>query len=76
MISNREYETLRKRAAEAEARVVEVENALSEIRRRTAMLIHQNTGRWSPGSVDHDKRTVDVLMGNQAIATAALDEVD
>lgn len=53
-------------------RVKELEAALSEIRRRTSLLIQQNTGRWQPGKLDHDKRTIDVLAVNQWIATNAL----
>lgn len=59
------------RMASQDARIAELEKALSEIQRRTGLLIHQNTGRWSM-RVEHDKRTVDVLMSNQEIAAEAL----
>lgn len=45
--------------------------ALAEIERRTGLLIHQNTGRWS-AALEHDRRTVDVLTVNQSIARQAL----
>jgi hypothetical protein len=55
---------------------LEQENAilrdvLEEIVRRSAMLIHQNTGRWSM-SIEHDKRSYDVTDTNIAIAQKAL----
>lgn len=59
-------------AAEQAERIKELEDAIIEIRRRTRLLIEQNTGRWQPGRFEHDKRTVDVLMVNQSIATNAL----
>lgn len=46
-------------------------HALEEIVRRSAMLIHQNTGRWSM-TVEHDKRSYDVTDTNISIAQKAL----
>lgn len=49
--------------------------ALTEIERRTGLLINQNTGRWNMG-LEHDLRTVSVLNGNQEIANAALQSLN
>lgn len=57
---------------EAVGRVTALEAALREISRRTGLLVHQNTGRWDM-RVEHDRRTVGVLQGNQAIAAQALE---
>lgn len=54
-----------------QARVKVLEGALEEIGRRTGLLIHQNTGRWNM-TVEHDKRTFDVLSTNQKIVAQAL----
>ena len=60
-------------AIEAQAaRIAELEAALKEISRRTGILITQNQGRWTM-TLEHDRRTVDVLSVNQEIARAALE---
>lgn len=47
--------------------------ALEEINRRTELLVHQNTGRWSM-QIEHDRRTKGVLESNVLIARAALEK--
>ena len=46
--------------------------ALSEVHRRTGLLLHQNTGRWDM-TKEHIKRAADVLISNQSIAFDALE---
>lgn len=53
-------------------RAAGLEEALRETQRRTGLLMHQNTGRWN-ATIEHDRRTMDVLQGNQDIARKALE---
>lgn len=45
--------------------------ALTEIYRRTSLLLMQNAGRWDHKQ-EHQKRAVDVLVVNNSIAMDAL----
>lgn len=47
--------------------------ALSEVHRRTGLLLHQNTGRWDM-TQEHIKRASDVLIANQSIVFDALNQ--
>ena len=58
---------------ELRARIAELEAALKEVHRRTGLLMTQNQGRWNM-SLEHDRRTADVLSVNQDITSAALGE--
>lgn len=58
----------RQRKAE---RVARMEAALREIIRRGEMCIHQNTGRWDM-SVEHDRRSYNIIASNNDIAREAL----
>ena len=51
--------------------VEQLRAALTEIHRRTALLIYQNRGRWN-SKIEHDARTIAVLTVNQEIAIEAL----
>jgi hypothetical protein len=51
--------------------IKQLRKALAEIHRRTALLLHHNTGRWDQ-NVEHSARTIEVLRVNQDIATEAL----
>jgi hypothetical protein len=51
--------------------IKQLRKALAEIHRRTALLLHHNTGRWNQ-NVEHDARTIEVLRINQDIAIEAL----
>jgi hypothetical protein len=53
------------------ARIEQLEAALTEIHRRTGLLLMQNTGRWD-STLEHDCRTMGVLNVNQEIASEAL----
>jgi len=55
------------------ARIAELEAALKEVHRRTGLLMTQNQGRWNM-SLEHDRRTADVLSVNQDISSAALEK--
>jgi hypothetical protein len=59
------------RAEAAEAKVARLREALTEINRRSGLLMHQNTGRWD-ATLEHDRRTVGVIETNMEIARAAL----
>ena len=56
-----------------DARIAELEAALKEVHRRTGLLMTQNQGRWNM-SLEHDRRTADVLSVNQDISSAALEK--
>jgi len=58
---------------EKDARIAALEAALKEVHRRTGLLMTQNQGRWNM-SLEHDRRTADVLSVNQDITSAALGE--
>lgn len=49
--------------------------AMREVIRRSALLVHQNTGRWDM-TVEHDKRSYDVTRTNMEILMDALDGVE
>jgi hypothetical protein len=51
-----------------------LKDALEQVQVRTALLIHQNTGRWN-SKVEHDMRTMNVLACNMRILTEALEAV-
>ncbi|HEX8413390.1 MAG TPA: hypothetical protein VF637_05825 [Sphingomicrobium sp.] len=51
--------------------VERLREALAEIARRGALCIHQNTGCWDM-TVEHDRRSYNVLASNNEIALAAL----
>lgn len=53
-----------------DARIAELKAALKEVHRRTGLLMTQNQGRWNM-SLEHDRRTADVLSVNQDISSAA-----
>ena len=59
--------------AKLRARIAELTAALKEVHRRTGLLMTQNQGRWNM-SLEHDRRTADVLSVNQDISSAALGE--
>jgi hypothetical protein len=54
-------------------RELELYKALSEVYRRTGLLLHQSEGRMNR-LVEHDRRILDVLQVNQEIALKALDD--
>ncbi len=52
-------------------RITILENAIREVNRRSALLIHQNTGRWDM-TKEHDRRTHGVVQSNINILKNAL----
>lgn len=52
------------RTTKAEAENERLREALDEVSRRISLLTQQNTGRWNMKN-EHDRRTVDVLLGIQ-----------